>query len=111
MSFGADYQRKYSAMIWLGIKPETKGEVWVTVETDKSASYQEKVVTSALFGFDNVDFEDFTFETNRKPQMKRLKIKAKKFVFYNLILKSNNANAGATVTSADIRVCFTGYSK
>lgn len=111
MSFGADYQRKYSAMIWLGIKPETKGEVWVTVETDKSVSYQEKVVTSALFGFDNVDFEDFTFETNRKPQMKRLKIKAKKFVFYNLILKSNNANAGATVTSADMRVRFTGYSK
>lgn len=111
MSFGADYQRKYSAMIWLGIKPETKGEVLVTVETDKSVSYQEKVVTSALFGFDNVDFEDFTFETNRKPQMKRLKIKAKKFVFYNLILKSNNANAGATVTSADMRVRFTGYSK
>lgn len=111
MSFGADYQRKYSAMIWLGIKPETKGEVWVTVETDKSVTYQEKVVTSRLFGFDNVDFEDFTFETNRKPQMHRLMIKAKKFVFYNLILKSNNSDAGATVTSADMRVRFTGYSK
>ena len=111
MSFGADYQRKYSAMLWLGVKPETKAEVWVTVETDKSVTYQEKVVASSLFGFDNVDFEDFTFETNRKPQMKRLKIKAKKFVFYNLILKSNNVNAGATVTSADMRVRFTGYSK
>ena len=126
MSFGMDYQRKYSAMLWVGIKPETKGEVWVTVETDKSVNYQEKVVATQLFGFDNIDFEHFTFETNRKPQMKRLKIKAKKFVFYNLILKSHgpdtvdqNGNTvvndglscGATVTSADIRVRYTGYSK
>ena len=47
----------------------------------------------------------------RKPQMKRLKIKAKKFVFYKLILSSNNENAAATVTSADIRVRYTGYAK
>ena len=51
------------------------------------------------------------FDTNRKPQMHRLKIKAKKFVFYKLILSSNNANAAATVTSSDIRVRFTGYAK
>lgn len=126
MSFGADYQRKYAAMLWIGIKPETKGEVWVTVETDKNASYQEKVASSRLFGFDSMDFEDFTFETNRKPQIKRLKIKAKKFVFYNLVLKSrgpdtvnedgtvkvnDGLDCGCTVTSADIRVRFTGYAK
>lgn len=111
MSFGMDYQRKYSAMIWLGIKPESRAEVKVTVETDKNATYQEKVVASKLFGFDNIDFEDFTFDTNRKPQMKRLKIKAKKFVFYKLILSSDNANAAATVTSADIRVRYTGLAK
>jgi hypothetical protein len=111
MAFGMDYQRKYSAMIWLGIKPESRAEVKVTVETDKNATYQEKVVASKLFGFDNIDFDDFTFDTNRKPQMKRLKIKAKKFVFYKLILSSDNADAAATVTSADIRVRYTGLAK
>ncbi len=90
MSFGADYQRKYAAMIWVGLKPESRSEVWVTVQTDKNSSYQEKVVGTSLFGFDHVDFGDFTFEINRKPQMKRLKIKAKKFVFYKLILSSKD---------------------
>lgn len=117
MAFGADYQRKYAAMIWVAIKPETHGEVWVTVQTDKSSSYREKVVASQLFGFDAVDFADFTFELNRKPQMKRLKIKAKKFVFYNLVLESNGPDGedgfgcGATVTGVDIRVRFTGFAK
>jgi hypothetical protein len=50
MSFGMDYQRKYAAMIWLALKPETRSEVWVTVQTDKSSSYQEKVVSRQLFG-------------------------------------------------------------
>lgn len=111
MSFGADYQRKYSAMLWLGIKPESRAKVTVTVETDRNALNQEKDVASALFGFDEMDFEDFTFETNRKPQIRRLKLKAKKFVFYKLILKSENSNAGATIVGADIRVRYTGYAK
>lgn len=90
MSFGMDYQRKYAAAIWVGLKPESRSEVIVTVQTDKSGNYQEKVVSTALFGFDHVDFGDWTFSINRKPQMKRLKIKAKKFVFYKLILKNQD---------------------
>lgn len=117
MSFGMDYQRKYAAMIWLALKPETRSEVWVTVQTDKSSSYQEKVVSRQLFGFDNVDFGAWTFAINRKPQMKRLKIKAKKFVFYKLIMASAGPNGEdglgcrATVTGVDVRVRFTGYAK
>ena len=142
MSFGMDYQRKYAAMIWVGLKPETRSEVWVTVQTDKSSVYQEKVVGTALFGFDHIDFADWTFAINRKPQMRRLKIKAKKFVFYKLILMNKDANideganadaldfsdvdfsdmslaveqkafhgTSATVTSVDMRVRYTGFSK
>ena len=43
--------------------------------------------------------------------MKRLKLKAKKFVFYKLIFKSDSAETKATILAADIRVRFTGYSK
>ena len=111
MSFGQDYQRKYAAMLWLGMKPESKASVTVTVQTDRSSSYTEKVVTSNLAAFSRVNFADWTFKTNRKPQMARLKIKAKKFVFYKLILMSETGNTMATVTSADIRVRFTGFAK
>ena len=43
--------------------------------------------------------------------MTKLKIKAKKFVFYKLIFKSNSASSTATVLAADIRVRYTGYAK
>ena len=103
--------RKYSAMLWLGIKPETHGEVYVTVQTDRKGAYAKKVVASSLVTFDHADFRRWSFNTNRKPHMKRLKIKAKKFVFYKLIFQTESINTTVTVLSADLRVRFTGYAK
>ena len=111
MSFGQDYQRKYSAMLWVGVKPESSAEVTVTAQTDRSNSYTEKVVTSSLANFVHVNYAKYSYATNRKPQMSRLKIKAKKFVFYKLIFRSNTPDATVTILSADIRVRFTGYAK
>ena len=111
MSFGQDYQRKYSAMLWVGVKPESSAEVTVTAQTDRSSSYTEKLITSSLASFAHVNFVKWSFATNRKPQMSRLKIKAKKFVFYKLIFRSNTPDATATILAADIRVRFTGYAK
>lgn len=111
MSFGQDYVRKYAAMLWLGIKPESNGELGVTVMTDKKSNYNTKLVYSSLANFDSVDFENWSFETNRQPQMHRLKIKAKKFVFYKLVLTNNSPGTTATVLAADIMVRFTGYAK
>lgn len=111
MSFGSDYQRKNSAMLWIGIKPEAKASIDVTALTDKEATYATKNVNYSLFDFEHIDFSDFTFSTNDKPQMRRLKIKPKKFVFYKLIFKTNSDNTSVTVTSADIRVRMMGYAK
>ena len=41
--------------------------------------------------------------------MERLKLKAKKFTYYKLIFTNDSANTTATVTSADVRVRYTGY--
>ena len=111
MSFGQDFQRKYSAMLWVGVKPESSAEINVTVQTDRSSSYTEKMVTSSLANFAHVNYAKWSFATNRKPQMSRLKIKAKKFVFYKLIFRTSAADSTATILAADIRVRFTGYAK
>lgn len=111
MSFGQDYQRKYAAMLWVGVKPESSAEVEVTVQTDRSSSYTEKLVTSSLANFAHVNFAKWSFATNRKPQMSRLKIKAKKFVFYKLVFRTSAADSTVTILAADIRVRFTGYAK
>ena len=111
MSFGQDYMRKYAAQLWIGIEPESCAEIEVTVMTDKKSSYAEKVVASSLSTFDQANFSEWSFKTNRQPFMKRLKIKAKKFVFYKLIFKTNSPDTTATILAADIRVRFQGYAK
>lgn len=112
MSMGADYRRKNSAMLWVGLKPEGKAAVDVTVYTDKDREYAKKNISfEQLFDFGAVDFEHFTFNTNYRPQMKRLKIKAKKFVYYMLVFESNTNDTSCTVTAADIRVRVMGYAK
>lgn len=109
--FDREYQRKYSAMLWVGIKPETQGQVNVTVQTDRKSLYTTKVVASSLVTFSNADFRRWSFSTNRKPHMNREKIKAKKFVYYKLVFSTNEINTTVTILNADIRVRFTGYAK
>lgn len=95
MPFDADFQRKYSAMLWVGIRPDDNGYLEVSAKTDRKT-----------------DFAVYSFETNdaaQVPEMNRIKLKAKKFTYYNLILANNTDDKTATVVSVDIRVRGTGY--
>lgn len=111
MSFNADYMRKYAATLWVGVKPEANTELYVTVQTDRRASYTEKFVYAYLASLDKANFAKWSFGTNRRPQMKRIKIKAKKFVFYKLIFSTETADTTATLLAADIKVRYTGQAK
>lgn len=111
MTFGSDYMRKFSTQLWIGIAPTEKSEVTVTVETDRSSELAEKQLAEKLTVFEEWDFADFEFAFDLKPKIHKLKIKAKKFVYYKLIFKTNNTDSNATVTSADIKVTFMGYAK
>lgn len=111
MSFNQDFMRKYSAMLWVGIKPESAGEVEVTVQTDRKSAYSEKVIATSLATFREANFARWSFRVNRKPFMTRLKIKAKKFVFYKLIFKTKSPDTTVTLLAADIKVRYTGMAK
>ena len=58
-----------------------------------------------------MDFNAFSFSTARRPQVKRLKIKAKKFSFWKLVFWSDEVNASATILTADPKVRETGFAK
>jgi hypothetical protein len=111
LDFGANNMRKFSPAMWIGIKPDPQNDVVVTVQTDRKSVYSEKVVSSQIFSFDPADFGSWTFKNNDKPHMYRLKIKAKKFVFYKLIFETNTNDSGITVLAADIKVRYTGQAK
>ena len=111
MDFGKNYMRKLMSMLWVSMKPQERSFVEVTAMTDKRSTYTEKVVESNLATFANMNFEHFSFSVNRKPRMKKLKIKAKKFVFLKIILKSDQLHSGATVLAVSPRIRETGYAK
>ena len=95
MPFAADFQRKYSAMLWVGIRPDDNGYLEVSAKTDRKTDF-------AVYSFETAD-------AAQVPEMNRIKLKAKKFTYYNLILANNTADRTATVVSVDIRVRGTGY--
>lgn len=99
MDFTADYSRKYSSMMWVGLKPEDGTSVDVTVITDRKSNFRDKVVSSSKA------------KVHGEPFMVKTKIKAKKFVYYRLILDVNDKQPAVTVTNVDFRVRPTGYSK
>ena len=111
MDFGKDWMLKYSPMLFVAIKPESSARVMVSVETNRRTDYQEKEVAADLATFSHVNFSHFTFSTNRKPQVHRVKMKVKKATFYKLIFKSLSASATATVLETDIHLRYSGNVK
>lgn len=111
IDYGKPYQRKFMSNVWVGIKPQAYSKVTVTIVTDKKSTYSERLIDNSLLDFWNVNFGDFTFLINRKPQIKRLKIKAKKFAFMKFILKSSDPDSTATVLMIDPKIRETGYVK
>ena len=111
MSFDADYRMKYSSDIWISLKPESAARLKITVQSNRRSDYAEKVTACSLATFANVDFNNYSFNTNRQPQVDRIRLKVKKFAFYKLIFTSASTSATATVLAADIRVRYAGNIK
>ena len=99
IDFGAAYSRKYSAALWVGLKPVEGTSVDVTVETDRKNTFRERVISSEKA------------KVPGQPFMVRTKLKAKKFVFYRLILKVDSKMLPVTVTNVEIRVRMTSDAK
>ena len=113
MDFGADYRRKYSSMLWVSVKPQSNSYVELTLITDRKSEFADKAISTGVYtgGFADWDFNDFSFSTNIQPQVKKIRLKAKKFGYYRLVFKTDHANTTATVLGVDIRVRQTGYVK
>ncbi len=111
MDFGKDYQLKYSPMIYVALKPEAGGRVFVTSESNRRSDYPKKMVSAGLSNFTHVDFNHWSFGTNRKPQVIRVKLKVKKATFYKLIFASHSASATATVLQVDVAFRMAGKVK
>ncbi len=111
MAFGKPWMRKYSSKVFITTKPEARSNIEVTVRTNVKGDYIVKTVAYSLSTFTDASFAHWSFGTSRQPQTERLKIKAKKFAYYQLILQSNDNWSAATVLTAEIKARYTGDEK
>ena len=111
MDFDRDWLLKYSSLIFVAMKPEVGSRITVTVESNRRSDYVEKLVAYSFITFSHADFNHWSFRTNRKPQVERVKMKVKKAIFYKLIFKSKSASATATVLETDIQLRYAGNVK
>lgn len=111
MDFDRDWLLKYSPMLFVAMQPESGARITVTTETNKRSDYPEKLVAYSLATFSHMDFSHFSFAINRKPQVKRVKIKVKKATYYRLIYKSRSSSATATVIQTDVKLRYAGNVK
>lgn len=111
MDFDRDWMLKYSPMIFVSLQPESGARVYVTVETNRRSDYPEKLVSAGLSNFFHADFAHWSFGTNRKPQVRRKKLKVKKATFYKLVFTSRSASATATVLETDVQLRYSGNVK
>jgi hypothetical protein len=111
MDFDRDWVLKYSPMIFVALQPESGARITVTAETNRRSDYPEKMIAASLATFRHIDFNHFSFNTNRKPQVRRVKMKVKKATFYKLVFKSKSSSATATVLGTDVQLRYAGNVK
>lgn len=111
LDFDIDWRRKYSSYVWVSLKPESSGRIWVSAMSNRKSDYTDKLVAANLATFEHVDFAHFSFNVNRQPQLKRVRMKVKKFAYYKLQFMADTASSTATVLGVDIQVRYAGTVK
>ena len=111
MDFNADWRRKYSANIWVSVKPEGQARVSVTAQSNRKSDHARKEISYNLTTFHSANFRHWSFSSNYKPQVQRVRLKVKKFTYYKLIFESCSTSSTATVLGVDTQIRYTGNVK
>jgi hypothetical protein len=96
--------RKNSREIFASILPDGQTSLNVYYRTNRQGEWKpiSKLIEYRLFDLDNVNFDNFSFLTNRNPQTFRRKIRAKKYTYIQFMLK--NGRIGETCTILGFKV-------
>ena len=105
-SFDAEYLRKFINEMWISLKPEDLSSVRISYQTERSIPARSYEAVYNVASFANMDFSDFSFNVNYNPQPFRFKIKAKKFVYFKLILENDKLTDNLTVLSINLAARF-----
>lgn len=102
-TFEADNRKKMVEKIFYSLKPMTRASADVYYKSDKKSSDLLKTTRVDILDFRDVDFNYFSFLFTTFPQVKMVKIKAKKITHFQLSLENNKNNEGLGILSLGIK--------
>jgi len=102
--WGSIELRKNSREIFASILPDAQTSLNVYYRTNRQNEWKpiSKLIEYRLLDFDNINFDKFSFLTNRNPQTFRRKIRAKKYTYIQFRL--TNGKLGETCTILAFKV-------
>jgi hypothetical protein len=97
--FGGINLLKSSDIVYVGLLPDSKTSLTIYFKTNKITEWKKirKVAKYSLLDFDNIDFDNFTFLTNRNPQTFALEFSSNDYVYIQFRLENAELNETCTV--------------
>lgn len=97
--FGGVNMLKSSDVVYVGLLPASKTSLTIYFKTNKITEWKKirKSARYSLMDFDNIDFDDFTFLTNRNPQTFALEFSSNDYVYIQFRLENTEDNETCTV--------------
>lgn len=102
--FGVNELVKNTRKLWLTIQPQSKTSTVVLYRTNRTFQSDDKSITVGflLLDFNMIDFNSFSFLTNRAPQTYRKKIRAKKYAYIKFIFKNDKLNESLIILNMKV---------
>jgi hypothetical protein len=109
MDFGMMDRFKYSKHLFVTVKPASQGRLVVTVETNRGPAEAPLTVTTTVMTFAHANFRHWNFGVNRRAQVEKIRLKARKFSTYKLIFSNDTEQSGSAATvlavSIEVQTC------
>jgi hypothetical protein len=109
--FNAEWLQKFINEMWISMKPESRASVDLTFQTNRKSSSNTFKAVYNLATFKSTNFASFSFLTNYNPQPFRFKIKAKKFVYFKLVLTNSALDEKVTILSINLPARYGSKSR
>jgi len=103
---------KNARVMWVEIYPYNRTSLTISYATNKFNTGTAKVIKPVkyvLFSFDDIDFGDFSFSTNRNPQTERRNIRANNFTTIKIIFSNNELDEEVALLGIKVLAETQGY--
>ena len=107
-----DFMKKYVSKLWFTLKSNTDfNSADLYISTDRKDSIQLKTALTRIYSYDYIDYDRWTYLSTRLPVNFPYKIKAKKIVFFQIVLKNNRVDENMSFTNIVLEFQATGQNK